>query len=212
MSMLTRGNWHHHQSVLGGRPNTFSEKILILFSKETDFLPHISRLAQNGHFLPISCQTAQASLAGRHTFSGAITKSGQISDVVLKIQFNKLAKHRRHASRVYFAKYINTLWKNTRWENILWEDTLWENTLWENTLWKIHFKKYTFGQYTFRKYTFGKHTFRKYTFRKYTFRKYTSPFDSSSDKKYAASHDLDSSSSKVSRTDWHGMCLKHLRV
>ena len=71
-SMLTHGNWHHHQSVLGGRPSIFCRQNIHYSFRGKWFFCHISLLAQNGNFLPISCQMAQASLAGRHTFRGAV--------------------------------------------------------------------------------------------------------------------------------------------
>ena len=63
----------------------------------------------------------------------------------------------------------------------------------ENTLLEIHFSKIHF-----QKVHFWKYTFRKYTFRKY---KVVVPFWLQQyNKKYAASHTLDSSRSKVSPT------------
>ena len=74
-SMLTHGNWHHHQSVLGGHPNIFCRQNIHYSFRGKWFFCHISLLAQNGNFLSISCQMAQASLVGRHTFRGAVNKS-----------------------------------------------------------------------------------------------------------------------------------------
>ena len=52
-SMLTRGNWHHHQSVLGVPPNTFFGQNINSSFQGKWFFGHISHLlAQNGHFLP----------------------------------------------------------------------------------------------------------------------------------------------------------------
>ena len=71
-------------------------------------------------------------------------------ETTYKIRPNKLAKLRRHASRVHYAKIHFGLIHFGK--NHLEINTLLENILLENTLMGIHFLIYTFGKYTFGKY------------------------------------------------------------